>query len=58
MLWLDDCDEGNLTSVSAWWLSQAELGLATDDACVVAGRVGEEAIVWSGNLQYRMHTHA
>ena len=53
MIWLGDCgEEENLTSVSAWWPSQAELGLATNDACVVAGRVGQEATVWSGNLQY------
>lgn len=42
VIWLRDCsEEGNLTS-----------GLGTDDAFVVAGRVGQEAIVWSGNLQY------
>ena len=42
----DYSEEGHLTlSVSGWWPSQAELGLATGDAFVVAGRVGQEAIV-------------
>ena len=42
----DGSEEGNLTSsVSGWWPSQAELGLAAGDAFVVAGRVGQEAIV-------------
>ena len=46
VIWLGDCsEEVNLTSVSAWLPSQAELGLANDDAFVVAGRVGQEAIV-------------
>ena len=53
VIWLSDCsEEGNSTSVSAWWPSQAELGLANDDTFVFEGRVGQEAIVWSGNLQY------
>ena len=47
VIWLGDCsEEGNLTlSVFAWWPSQAELGLATGDAFVVTGLVGQEAIV-------------
>lgn len=47
VIWSDDCsEEGNLTlSVSAWWPGQAELGLATSDAFVVAGQVGQEVIV-------------
>ena len=42
----DGSEEGNLTpSVSGWWPSHAQLGLAAGDAFVVAGRVGQEAIV-------------
>ena len=42
----DGSEEGNLTSsVSGWWPSQAELGLAAGDAFVVASRVRQEAIV-------------
>ena len=53
VIWLGDCSEGgNLASLSAWWPSQAELGLATDDTFVVASQGGQKAIVWSGNLQY------